>query len=88
MRGAQLLVVPNNYSNYQSLQDNLWKKLILSYTEPRFDYINLFIIDFACEPKSESDFYYFNTLDIARLDEALVSFLVDQVFEFLVRWQC
>ena len=53
------------------------KKLILSYTEPRFDYVNLFIIDFACKPKSESDFYYFNTFDIARLDGALVSFLVD-----------
>ena len=35
----------------------MWKKLILSYTEPRFDYVNLFIIDFACKPKSESDFY-------------------------------
>ena len=44
------------------------KKLILSYTEPRFDYVNLFIIDFACKPKSESDFYYFNTFDMARLD--------------------
>ena len=44
------------------------KKLILSYTEPRFDYVNPFIIDFACKPKLESDFYYFNTFDIARLE--------------------
>ena len=44
------------------------KKLILSCTEPRFDYVDLFIIDFARKPISESDFYYYNMFDIARLD--------------------
>ena len=75
-----MLMTVNNYSRaiqLTSTSEGLWKKLILSYTEPRFDYVNLFIIDFACKPKSESDFYYFNTFDIACLDEALVSFLVD-----------
>ena len=44
------------------------KKLILSCTEPRFDYVDLFIIDFARKPISESDFYYYNMFDTARLD--------------------
>ena len=44
------------------------KKLILSCTEPRFDYVDLFIIDFARKPISESDFYYYNLFDIACLD--------------------
>ena len=64
----------------------LWKKVnfiflltgLCIYTgEPRFDYVDFFIIDFARKPISESDFYYYNMFDIARLDQAMVSFLVE-----------
>ena len=55
-------------------QDSTWcrdqdvRKDYLRINNMATDHVNLFIIDFACKPKSESDFYYFNTFDIARLE--------------------